>query len=231
MRSSASRTSRLAIPSPLPKSTPPSSKPSAATPATTHSPRFAMTSPSSVPKALWSGSPTLAGINFCGTDTRSAWCSWSSLNACMRRSQQAFSAPSKQTQSSNAKDELSSTASINALSTTLIPSSELLASKPRDCTLKREQNSCYEHDNGLNHAAYRRGGQFNDCPISRAESTKSCATGLIVRFFKVMIPTGQGGTGSSTGTLLNGGRFVLSLSTESGIVTKNSPFARRDSNR
>ena len=60
-----------------------------------------------------------------------------------------FSAPSKQTQSSNAKDELSSTASINALSTTLIPSSELLASKPRDCTLKREQNSCYEHDNGL----------------------------------------------------------------------------------
>ena len=83
----------------------------------------------------------------------------------------------------------------------------------------------------LNHAAYRRGGRFNDCPISRAESTKSCATGLIVRFFKVMIPTGQGGTGSSTGTILNGGRFVLSLSTESGIVTKNSPFARRDSNR
>src|SRR4030081_3664420 len=66
----------------------------------------------------------------------------------MRRSQQAFSAPSKQTQSSNAKDELSSTASINASSTTLIPSSKLLASKPRDCTLKREQNSCYEHDNG-----------------------------------------------------------------------------------
>src|ERR1700737_1961842 len=67
----------------------------------------------------------------------------------MRRSQQAFSAPSKQTQSSNAKDELSSTASINASSTTLIPSSKLLASKPRDCTLKREQNSCYEHDKGL----------------------------------------------------------------------------------
>src|SRR3979490_3064102 len=69
----------------------------------------------------------------------------------MRRSQQAFSAPSKQTQSSNAKDDLSSTASINASSTTLIPSSELLASKPRDSTLKRQQNSCYEHDNGLIH--------------------------------------------------------------------------------
>ena len=54
---------------------PASSRPSAATPTTTHSPRFAMTSPSSVPKALWSGSPTLAGINSYGTDTRSASCS------------------------------------------------------------------------------------------------------------------------------------------------------------
>jgi hypothetical protein len=63
--------------------------------------------------------------------------------------QQAFSAPSKQTQSSNAKDELGSTTFINTLSTTSIASSELLALKPRDCTLKREQNSCYEHDNGL----------------------------------------------------------------------------------
>src|ERR1700730_17386798 len=72
----------------------------------------------------------------------------------MRRSQQPFSVPSKQTQSSNAKDDLSSTASINASSTTLIPSSKLLASKPRDCTLKREQNSCYEHDNGLTIASF-----------------------------------------------------------------------------
>src|SRR5712671_3898580 len=78
----------------------------------------------------------------------------------MRRSQQAFSAPSKQTQSSNAKDELSSTASINASSTTLIPSSELLASKPRDSTLKREQNSCYEHDNGKRRLAVALRGQL-----------------------------------------------------------------------
>src|ERR1700731_4806661 len=78
----------------------------------------------------------------------------------MRRSQQAFSAPSKQTQSSNAKDELRPTASINASSTTLIPSSKLLASKPRDCTLKREQNSCYEHDNGLGHCTHRRAGEI-----------------------------------------------------------------------
>src|SRR3984893_6911632 len=178
MRSSASRTSRLAIPSPLPNSPPPPSMPSAPTPATTHSPRFAMTSPSSVPKALWSGSPTLAGINFCGTDTRSAWCSWSSLNACMRRSQQAFSAPSKQTQSSNAKDELSSTASINASSTTLIPSSELLASKPRDSTLKREQNSCYEHDNGL----FQRVFQTDICEFEFSQPSQAVVSSHHLRF-------------------------------------------------
>src|ERR1700730_3613767 len=91
----------------------------------------------------------------------------------MRRSQQAFSAPSKQTQSSNAKDELSSTASINASSTTLIPSSELLASKPRDSTLKREQNSCYDHDNGLSHTglsspAYRDWAEYNALEDGRA---------------------------------------------------------------
>jgi hypothetical protein len=67
----------------------------------------------------------------------------------MRRSPQAFSPSSKQTQSSNAKDELGSTTFINTLSTTSIASSELLALKPRDCTFEREQNSCYEHDNGL----------------------------------------------------------------------------------
>src|SRR3981189_1276166 len=96
----------------------------------------------------------------------------------MRRSQQAFSAPSKQTQSSNAKDELSSTASINASSTTLIPSSELLASKPRDSTLKREQNSCYEHDNGPKHTDEQIGAQsfnpFSRCTASGSRGRRDC---------------------------------------------------------
>jgi hypothetical protein len=43
----------------------------------------------------------------------------------------------------------------------LIPSSKLLASKPRDCTLKREQNSCYEHDNGLKSYGKQRGHDSN----------------------------------------------------------------------
>src|SRR6202022_4322083 len=102
----------------------------------------------------------------------------SSLNACMRRSQQAFSAPSKQTQSSNAKDELSSTASITASSTPLIPSSELLASKPRDSTLKREQNSCYEHDNGL----FQRVFQTDICEFEFSQPSQAVVSSHHLRF-------------------------------------------------
>src|ERR1700724_4664199 len=96
----------------------------------------------------------------------------------MRRSQQAFSAPSKQTKSSNAKDELSSTASINASSTTLIPSSELLASKPRDSTLKREQNSCYEHDNGL----FQRVFQTDICEFEFSQPSQAVVSSHHLRF-------------------------------------------------
>jgi hypothetical protein len=42
---------------------------------------------------------------------------------------------------------------------------------------------------------------------SWAQSRKICAIGLIVRFFKVITPSGQVGTGSSTGKTLSGGRF------------------------
>src|SRR5262245_3101930 len=66
---------------------------------------------------------------------------------------------------------------------------------------------------------------------SRAESRKSCATGLIARFFNVMTPSGHGGTGSSTGRTLCGGRFVPNFSTESGRVTTKDPLARRESNK
>src|ERR1700730_12557885 len=105
----------------------------------------------------------------------------------MRRSQQAFSAPSKQTQSSNAKDELSSTASINASSTTLIPSSELLASKPRDSTLKREQNSCYEHDNGL--TAYPVFALVAVTPALGVLIVAVCWISLLKSFFSGALPS------------------------------------------
>ena len=39
----------------------------------------------------------------------------------------------------------------------------------------------------------------------RALPMKSCATGLIVRFLTVMIPTGNDGVGNSTGKILSGG--------------------------
>src|SRR5258706_456349 len=38
---------------------------------------------------------------------------------------------------------------------------------------------------------------------------KSCTTGVSVRFFNDMIPTGQGGIGKVTGSTLKGGRFAL----------------------
>ena len=66
---------------------------------------------------------------------------------------------------------------------------------------------------------------------SRAQSRKSCATGLIARFFNVINPTGQGLTAKSTGKILNGGRSEPNFSTESGIVTKKGPFLRRDNNK
>src|SRR3984893_13841533 len=149
MRSCALRTLRPAIPSPLPKSTPPSSKHSAALPNITRSLRSATISRSSAPRALLPSSQTLAAINFSRRGTRSASSSSSSSNASMRRSRQAFSAPSKQTSDLNPKGDLNSIASISVSSTISTPWSEPSASKPRDLSLEREQNSRYRHDNGL----------------------------------------------------------------------------------
>ena len=72
MRSCASHTSRPAIPSPRPNSTPPSSKRLAAPAKATRSLPFATTSPSSAPRVLSPNSPTLAVINYFRRDIRSA---------------------------------------------------------------------------------------------------------------------------------------------------------------
>src|SRR6202048_5141074 len=156
MRSCALRTLRPAIPSPLPKSTPPSSKRSAALPNITRSLRSATISRSSAPRALLPSSQTLAAINFSRRGTRSASSSSSSSNASMRRSRQAFSAPSKQTSDLNPKGDLNSIASISVSSTISTPWSEPSASKPRDLSLEREQNSRYRHDNGLKRNGFNR---------------------------------------------------------------------------
>src|SRR6202790_2588728 len=153
MRSCVLRPLRPAIPSPLPKSTPPSSKRSAALPNITRSLRSATISRSSAPRALLPSSQTLAAINFSRRGTRSASSSSSSSNASMRRSRQAFSAPSKQTSDLNPKGDLNSIASISVSSTISTPGSEPSASKPRDLSLEREQNSRYRHDNGLTDAS------------------------------------------------------------------------------
>ena len=48
----------------------------------------------------------------------------------------------------------------------------------------------------------------------------SFTSGLRVRFFKVMIPTGQGGMGSVTGKTLSGGRFQPNRKTVSEKIAR-----------
>src|SRR5262245_23909211 len=66
----------------------------------------------------------------------------------------------------------------------------------------------------------------NGFATSRAHSMKSLVTGLRVRFFRVMIPTGQGGLGKSTGKGLSGGKFVPSCNNDPDIARRNGPPAR-----
>src|SRR6266403_5827147 len=67
----------------------------------------------------------------------------------MPRLQQGFSARSKPMPGSKPKGDHNSIASTSASSTISTRSSTPSASKPRDSTLKREQNPRYRHDNGL----------------------------------------------------------------------------------
>src|SRR5262249_2221057 len=66
---------------------------------------------------------------------------------------------------------------------------------------------------------------LSDFATSRAHSIKSLVTGLRVRFFKVMIPTGQTGMGSITGNTFTRGIFAPSRSIESGKVAKIGSLA------
>ena len=53
----------------------------------------------------------------------------------------------------------------------------------------------------------------------------SRATGLIVRFLRVMIPIGNGGMGNSTGKILSGGRFEPKRNREWGKIPRKGPLA------
>src|SRR5262245_65990691 len=56
---------------------------------------------------------------------------------------------------------------------------------------------------------------------------KSFATGVNVRFFNVMTPTGQGGIGRSTGKTLSRGTLAPNRSSEAGETPKKGPLGRR----
>src|ERR1700752_4295324 len=53
------------------------------------------------------------------------------------------------------------------------------------------------------------------------------ATGVSVRFFNVMTPTGQGGIGRFTGTTLSRGVSAPNRSNEAGKAPKKGPLGRR----
>ena len=60
---------------------------------------------------------------------------------------------------------------------------------------------------------------------SRAHWMKSCTTGLMVRFFKVMIPTGLCVVGNSTGNRLIAGLLAENFNTELGMIVRKRPVA------
>src|SRR5262245_10865554 len=60
---------------------------------------------------------------------------------------------------------------------------------------------------------------------SRTRSMKSRATGLIVRFLRVIIPIGNNGMGSCTGKILSGGRFEPKCNRELGKIPRKGPLA------
>src|SRR5436189_3983899 len=60
---------------------------------------------------------------------------------------------------------------------------------------------------------------------SRTPSIMSRTTGVSVRFFNVMIPTGNGGIGRSTGRTVKRGRFEPNFNSENGSVPKHGPLA------
>src|SRR5262249_25582896 len=57
----------------------------------------------------------------------------------------------------------------------------------------------------------------------RAQSMKSCATGLIIRFFKVMMAIGPGRIGRSTGTAFRPKRLPLIHRTDAGATDRKWP--------
>src|SRR5215510_14015523 len=65
----------------------------------------------------------------------------------------------------------------------------------------------------------------NGFTTSRAHSMKSCATGVGVRFFKVIIPTGNFATGKSTGTGLSDNLLAPKCIRVLGRIVRKRPVA------
>jgi hypothetical protein len=62
---------------------------------------------------------------------------------------------------------------------------------------------------------------------SRAQSMKSCATGLSARFFRVTTPFSTPAIGSPTGNALISERFAGNFKAEAEKIDRNRPVAMR----
>ena len=77
-------------------------------------------------------------------------------------------------------------------------------------------------------SAMRRSSSLHHSPCHLARAIdESFTTGVRVRFFSVMIPTGQGSIGRSTGKTLSGGRLAPNCNREAGIAPKKGPLGRK----
>src|SRR5690348_17247867 len=95
------------------------------------------------------------------------------------------------------------------------------APKTTEPHTNNEMTRCALSRHGIYHFLRARGFE-----TSRAVSMKSRATGLSVRFFSVMIPTGTAAYGSSTGKTLIPERLE-NLNSEIGTMVSRPPVATR----
>jgi hypothetical protein len=82
--------------------------------------------------------------------------------------------------------------------------------------------SRHRADDQREYEVYRRASSL---PTSRVQSIKSCAAGLVILPFDVMIPTGLGKAGSLTGRTVTQGALVPNRSMDAGRIARYSPFA------
>jgi hypothetical protein len=103
------------------------------------------------------------------------------------------------------------------------------ANDPDRTSPLRLDTPCFAHSQTI-HAWIRRlrtvDTSASGFDMLRAQSMKSAASGLTVRFFSVTMPTGRGGMGNSMGRALSPRRLPLNLKNNPGSTDRKRPVPR-----